>query len=576
MLSLTQIVPPPIPPVFLKFVEVDCHQAFFTRVFHQHDFSRRGFFMNVSQPRSKIAKFKVVFFCVFLSLAFATQTQTIAQTEESIYNDIGLNQLRALAAAPTEGVGVKAHLVEAFNGGSLPDSYAPDTTLSRFSGTSFDFPGFMGDNVADIFGPHATGSASNFFGTTGVARDLGASGSPSVSLYAATGSATPNDNTPTVDWINALVINGGQLPDLSVFDSMTVSSHSYAFFTDPNEQLPPLLARIDYIINESDTTVVVGTSGASTAGALPAGWAPSYNAIAVGLSNGTHGSGLTTTYNNGNSGRIAIDVVVQRTAPSDATPIVAGAVAILQDASNGSAASFSEVIRATIMAGATKGAGDIAGTWSRTPTQPLDLVYGAGELNILNSYNIQQGGEVNGGTTSATAATANINGWDYENNLSSNDDRYYEFTVGADEAVEDFSIALAWNFNVVLTFRPSQLADLSLQLTDSNNNVVDFSDSSVDNVEHIFIPSLPAGTYQLRVENSSAFNTDYGLAFGGTVVPAVLLGDSNLDGVVNFFDVAALVGFLTSGSYLEQADTNQDGVVNFLDIASFIAILTNT
>lgn len=535
--------------------------------------------MNISQLGNNFIRLQFALLSVVL-LALATQSQSNAQTAEAIYNDIGLNQLRALVPNLTEGVGVKGHLVEAFNPANS-DRYTPDTSLSRFSETNFDFPGFN-LNLADIVSPHATSSANFFFGATGVARDLGSSGSPSVSLYAATGRETPTENTPTTNWVEGILINGGQTPDVSGFDSMTVSSHSYIFTSDPMGQIPPLLHRMDFIINESDTTVVVGSSGRSTMGVLPPGWAPSYNAITVGLSNGLHGSGLTTTYNNGNGGRIAINVVAQRNATSDATPIVAGAVAILQDASDGSAASFSEVIRATIMAGATKGVGDIAGTWSRTPEQPLDLIYGAGELNVLNSYNIQQGGEVNGGTSSATAAPANFNGWDYESNLAADNDRFYEFTVGADEVVRDFSIVLAWNANANFVVRRRslepefELADLSLQLTDSANNIIDFSNSSTDNVEHIFLPSLPAGTYQLRVANTSAAsNTDYGLAFGGTLGDAHLLGDCNLDGVVNFLDIGPFIGFLTSGDYLEQADCNQDGIVNFSDIAPLLTILAN-
>ncbi len=57
--------------------------------------------------------------------------------------------------------------------------------------------------------------------------------------------------------------------------------------------------------------------------------------------------------------------------------------------------------------------------------------------------------------------------------------------------------------------------------------------------------------------------------------PEVLLGDCNLDGAVDFFDIAPLIGLLTSIEYLEQADCNEDGEVSFLDIAPFIDILTN-
>ena len=57
-------------------------------------------------------------------------------------------------------------------------------------------------------------------------------------------------------------------------------------------------------------------------------------------------------------------------------------------------------------------------------------------------------------------------------------------------------------------------------------------------------------------------------------VDPILLGDTNLNGEVNFLDIASFIEILTSGPFLAEADTNQDGGVNFLDIASFIAILT--
>ena len=53
---------------------------------------------------------------------------------------------------------------------------------------------------------------------------------------------------------------------------------------------------------------------------------------------------------------------------------------------------------------------------------------------------------------------------------------------------------------------------------------------------------------------------------------SVLLGDSNLDGVVDFLDIPAMIGILLSGVYLEQADCNEDGELDFSDITPFIAI----
>ncbi len=64
-------------------------------------------------------------------------------------------------------------------------------------------------------------------------------------------------------------------------------------------------------------------------------------------------------------------------------------------------------------------------------------------------------------------------------------------------------------------------------------------------------------------------------SFGvGQVVPTVLLGDVNRDGVVNFLDIAPFIAVLSGNGFQAEADCDENGVVNFLDIAAFIAILS--
>ena len=53
----------------------------------------------------------------------------------------------------------------------------------------------------------------------------------------------------------------------------------------------------------------------------------------------------------------------------------------------------------------------------------------------------------------------------------------------------------------------------------------------------------------------------------------ILLGDVNLDGVVNLLDVAPFIDRIALGVFQGEADTNEDGVVNLLDVEPFIAIL---
>ena len=54
---------------------------------------------------------------------------------------------------------------------------------------------------------------------------------------------------------------------------------------------------------------------------------------------------------------------------------------------------------------------------------------------------------------------------------------------------------------------------------------------------------------------------------------ALLKGDVNLDGGVNFLDISPFIGVLSAGGFQAQADVNCDGVVSFLDISPFISIL---
>ena len=68
-------------------------------------------------------------------------------------------------------------------------------------------------------------------------------------------------------------------------------------------------------------------------------------------------------------------------------------------------------------------------------------------------------------------------------------------------------------------------------------------------------------------------------AAGSTIsvaLPAttVLLGDVNLDGMVNFLDISPFIIRLSNQEVQAEADVNQDGAVSFLDISPFILVLT--
>lgn len=58
-------------------------------------------------------------------------------------------------------------------------------------------------------------------------------------------------------------------------------------------------------------------------------------------------------------------------------------------------------------------------------------------------------------------------------------------------------------------------------------------------------------------------------------VTTALLGDVNLDTLVNALDISPFVQRLTGGTYQVEADINQDGLVNALDISGFVTCLVN-
>ena len=56
--------------------------------------------------------------------------------------------------------------------------------------------------------------------------------------------------------------------------------------------------------------------------------------------------------------------------------------------------------------------------------------------------------------------------------------------------------------------------------------------------------------------------------------PPFILGDVNLDGDVNFFDIQRFVDLLATGEFQAEADFNSSGEITFLDIPLFIEALS--
>jgi Subtilase family len=247
----------------------------------------------------------------------------------------------------------------------------------------------------------------------------------------------------------------------------------------------------------------------------------SYNCISVGAyANSTYYNSLGPTIDNR---RCKPDITAPSTATSFSTPYVAGAAAVLMQAglrgdggSDTNSAADIRTIKALLLNGAIKPA-----DWTNDAPSPLDYRYGAGVLNVFNSYEQLAGGEnnfisetivlLNGAhpPDGASGTITNLSGWDFNTNSSSiYADRinHYYFNVSNDVASAQFTATatLVWNRQQ----NESDINNLDLFLYNcANSNLVACSTSLVDNVEHIYVPRLAQGRYDLQVLENGGTNT---------------------------------------------------------------------
>lgn len=408
--------------------------------------------------------------------------------------DVGYAELATeLGAALPTGAGVVVSMGEAPNAAG---AYMPSTGGSNFSGKTFiDATGTSTGSIG-----HATNTASTFLGnTTSIAP-----GVTTMHVFDAN------------SWLNnSLGAATGTAPiDHSGFG---VQNHSWILNAPASENaaIINLSQRVDYLVNRDNVLVIGGTTNNSGSG-LADMLATSYNAIIVGRSDGVHGRGTTSLYG---AGRQRPDIVAPLGTTSTATPAVASAAAMLLEFADGTNAVNTEVMRAVLMAGATK---NEFASWDRTATRPIDDIFGAGELNVANSYRILAGGEVDG-VIGVPTVSAGLFGYDYANPTDMSLPLFYDFVVPTGFVMNELSIFLQWNIDVQDidgdplngSFSPTvdltpggDLANFDLAFFGPGGSLIDQSISAVDNFEHIYLTGLLPGSYQLRVSG------DRGDAFG--------------------------------------------------------------
>jgi len=484
-------------------------------------------------------------------------------------DDVGYTKLISiLGNSAPNGAGVPISLVEAAPEGST--AYFPIVLHGFFAaaadpeGTAVNFIDGSGGESNGV-SSHAFEQAVRFFGnTTSVAEAAN-----EVTVYEAN------------NYLNVVLNLDGTNTSLPNMQDFRVQNFSWIGTLNSNSEDREALRRFDYAINANNITALVGLGNGT--GDLPFLLSHSYNSIAVGRSDGIHSSGLTRLADYG-IGRSKPDLVAPEGSTSTATSITSSVVTFLHSADTvlGTDAAKSQTMKAILLTGATK---EEFPTWSQVDAggqwRPLDDTYGAGELNLYNSYLVTLGGQTVGSTTSPTPVTSH--GWDYQTiQPGEGNELLYDFVIPTGSTAKELSIVLAWNAQIESPFNSGApiVANLGLELVDDNGMTIDLditdslveglSNSDVDNVEHLYLTDLASGTYTLKVF-SDDLASDFGLAWRTSTLFDAFSADFDGDGDTDGADFLAWQrgsGMLVGAATIN-GDADGDGDVDAEDLAIF-------
>jgi hypothetical protein len=467
-------------------------------------------------------------------------------------DETGFRSLQArLGALMPNGAGVTASQIEAANGNPYAPVVGSGTVLGPAYFGTIPFTLKSGANAA--IGFHASEVAFQFFGQQGFQTRYGfATRLAGVDCYELN------------DWLEAGGMKlGSNMAPLS--EGRDIQNHSWAGSLDTDTQNGELLMRLDWMVRADNVLSFVGTFNDPTA-AVPELLTSAYNAISVGMSNGNHAAG--STQNSVGGGRVKPDLVTPLDFSSYACPVASAAGVLLRQEANGISVNAQQhlTLRACLLAGATK---EEFPSWDRTTTRPLDEKFGVGELNIDYSHRILRGLEQSRGTVTPAAAQ----GWDFHTFSSPTSTADYLLEITPALAGAKLSAVLAWD-RVISdpipgpNFSPTAaLANLSLTLakrvgTTTTFNMLDSSDSPVDNVEHIWHTGLPTGQYRLRVATNAA--GDFAIAWRLTAVAPPSIGIAQSGAVWQL----SLANLVPGQAYTLQASEN---LMAWADLLNFTA-----
>lgn len=121
---------------------------------------------------------------------------------------------------------------------------------------------------------------------------------------------------------------------------------------------------------------------------------------------------------------------------------------------------------------------------------------------------------------------------------------------------------------IELSTSPTELFSITLQ--------VDPGFQAGDSIAVAFqeSPTPNQGLFAVTINGTTSNDVDM-LLPGILGTRALILGDVNLDEIVNLLDVAPFIDRLGSSTYQIEADANQDGIVNLLDVDGFIELIAS-
>ncbi|HEY4952668.1 MAG TPA: S8 family serine peptidase [Verrucomicrobiae bacterium] len=440
---------------------------------------------------------------------------------------VGVTLLRSVATN-VDGSGIRVAQPEAYDNGTTNWEVNPANSLVQQPVNLFTYTSALGStnnfpNTLNNESSHADGVAGNFYGVpAGVATNVVHVDNYDANYF----------YTSIIEASNPANINDAVVNQSFVFGPLSANQQQ----------------QVDQVYdNYAARYNTLFVSGAGNGGMVMAA-ATSYNGIGVGVSDGSSSIGPTL-----DNGRAKPDIIAPGGATSFSTPYVSGAASILMQAglrgdggSDTNSAADIRTLKALLLNGAIKPV-----DWTNDAPSPLDPRYGAGVLNVFNSYEQLAGGE-HGYIISASIPTnsphpvtgdagtvSRLSGWDFNTNSSSatNDGvnhYYFDVTNNLSNATFTATATLVWNRHKNKT----DINNLDLFLYDViSSNLVAGSTSLVDNVEHIFVPGLPQGRYDLQVFKSGGAivsrDETYALAFEFFSMP-IAIAKSGTNAILNW------------------------------------------